>query len=937
MRNFLTILLLLVALGGYSADRATAMEIRYNALAARFDARDKALANDLQTYLQTYPYSTFIDEVKFMQGVLLVEKGLYSKAAKTLESVDTHALTRPHQTDYAFYRGYAYLMLQEYERAAIYFDRLRKADNTYTRRSTYYFAYCHYKAGNYDLALPALQQLESAPEYRKTVPFFITQIEYAQGHIEEAESRATTLLHDQPDNENNTELRRILGEIQYRRGDYPAAAKSLQDYVLDADTHQEEPLRSDLYMLGVTQYQLGQYDQAIQALKRIKQLADTLSEAACLTMGHAYVQLSQLEQAKLAYQAAASLALTPTITEEASYNYTLCAYRTASALGESVHACKDFLNRFPSSQYESRIYQLLSDALMQSKNYAEALATLNSIASPTPRMHESKQYLRYQLAVDAFLQSHMEETIRWCTEIIDHTSESSRYTAEAYYLRAEAHYRLTDYAACEKDLTSFFARPEAKSSDNYVLARYLQGYCFFAQSKYDQARVAFSSYIDAAPQSLPTYPDALNRLGDCYFNARSFDKAILYYTLVSDAGARAADYALFQKAYALGLQHKYTGKIDALRTLIERYPQSDYADDGLYEIARAQLQLDRQRDAIASYDQLIDSYPHSTLVRKASLERAMLYRNLHLNDQAIAAYRYTIESYPASEEAYAALEALQSIYVEAGKVDEYMAYTKTLASLNMSVSAKEDSLLFVAAEIRYMNADYPEALTQYTVLAERANPYREEAATRVASILFDLGRYEEAIPAFQRMQTLASSREQRNIARVGVLRSAQRLDRYPDIIEAATLILTDSPVPDELSAEATYARAKAYISLSQWDKAIPDLETLSVEVRTATGAEAKYLLAQAYYELQRLDESEAQVMAFTQMNTSHQYWLARALILLSDINLRRGDVFQARQYLLVLSQNYTRTGDDIPSLIQSRLNALDAIDQPVEKEETNEL
>ena len=72
------------------------------------------------------------------------------------------------------------------------------------------------------------------------------------------------------------------------------------------------------------------------------------------------------------------------------------------------------------------------------------------------------------------------------------------------------------------------------------------------------------------------------------------------------------------------------------------------------------------------------------------------------------------------------------------------------------------------------------------------------------------------------------------------------------------------------------------------------------------------------------------------MNTQQQYWLARALILLSDINRDRGEFFQARQYLLVLQQNYMILGDDIPSLIDQRLAQLDKLENPVEPEQTEE-
>ncbi len=951
------------------------MEQHYNALAARFDGRDKLLQRDLKTYLQAYPYTTFKDEVQFMQGVLQVEKGRYKQGLKFLEPVDIQALTRPHQQDYSFYRGYAYLMQQEFQRAAVYFSILSKNEGRYQTRGTYYYAYCMYKQQKYDKALPALKQLESDKAYAKTVPFYIVQIEYANCNFEEVETRANQILKDQPESTNNSELHRILGEIAFRKQDYAAAADHLSRYAKMAAAQKEELVRSDMYMLGSANYHLNRYDEAVKYLKQVKQEKDSLSEATCLTMGNAYVQLKQPEQAKLSFQAAAQIGITPAITEEAAYNYTLCTYQSSSALGESVRAFNDFLTQYPDSKYEGRIYQLLSDALMQSKNYAAAITTLDSIPNPSPKMLQTKQYLRYQLGADHFLQGKMQQAINWTTEVINHKAESDLYTTEAFYIRAEANYRLRNYVACEQDLNSFFARPDARKSDNYSIARYLQGYAAFSQAKYDKAREAFSVYIDAALATEPTYADALNRIGDCYFNARQFQQAITYYSQVSKLQSSGADYALFQRGYALGLQHKYSDKITILRELVSRYPKSDYADDGIYEIARAQLQQDDERAAISTYGQLLSTYPHSTLARKASLERAMLYRNLHENEQAITAYRQTIEKYPATEEAYTALDALQALYVETGNVNEYLEYTKNLARMNMNVSTAEDSLLYAAAEMQYMQADYrkatvslsnyitkfcaggrycttaryyladsyyrlgqsSEALEQYKVLAEmNANPYQEEAATRVAEICYDKADYNCALEAFYRMHSLASTRENTTIARLGILRCSQALGRHQAAIDIAEQILSDQPLSEETKAEALYGRAKAYIALKQWNKAQADLSILSAEVRTAQGAEAKYLLAESFYAIKDYDGAEAQIMEFTQSNTQQQYWLARALVLLSDINRERGELFQARQYLLVLQQNYTATNDDIPSLIAERLSALDQLEQPERKEEKDE-
>ena len=207
---------------------------------------------------------------------------------------------------------------------------------------------------------------------------------------------------------------------------------------------------------------------------------------------------------------------------------------------------------------------------------------------------------------------------------------------------------------------------------------------------------------------------------------------------------------------------------------------------------------------------------------------------------------------------------------------------------------------------------------------------------RVAEICYDKADYTCALDGFYKMNALASNRESATVARLGILRCSQALGRHQAAIDIAEQILSDTPVSDETKAEAQYGRAKAYIALNQWSKAQTDLKALSKEVRTTQGAEAKYLLAQSYYELKDLDSAEAEVMSFTQMNTQQQYWLARALVLLSDINRERGELFQARQYLLVLQQNYTATGDDIPALIKDRLAKLDQLENPVTKEENNE-
>ena len=55
-------------------------------------------------------------------------------------------------------------------------------------------------------------------------------------------------------------------------------------------------------------------------------------------------------------------------------------------------------------------------------------------------------------------------------------------------------------------------------------------------------------------------------------------------------------------------------------------------------------------------------------------------------------------------------------------------------------------------------------------------------------------------------------------------------------------------------------------------------------------------------------------------NPPHDYWLARGFILLSDLLRRKGDTFEADEYLLSLKQNYPGNEADIFRMIDDRLH-----------------
>ena len=941
----------------YAQDYAT----DFIKLQEQFENRAKFTQEHIKAYLGKYPYTPYSDEIQLMLGVLEVEKNNFDKAKKIFANIDTKNLSRSSESTLSFYKGYALVNLNEYDQALTVLRPLKKKQNPYSMQATYYMGYCYYQQQLYPQALSEFLTLDESGNYSKIVPYYIVQIYYAIGQYDKVYELAEKLLRNYPDNDYNDELHRLVGEIYYQKGIYTDAVRHLKAYHELRKSKKKDIVRNDLYLLGISCYKEKQYQDAINYLRQVKQTpADSIAESTCLHLGHSYLRENDLEKAKLSYAAAIEFKINDQLREEAMYNYVQVTYLQNSALGENITAFKNFISQYPNSKYMDKVYSLMADMYMNNKNYLAAVEALMEIQQPNDKIRQTLQYLRYQIAADAFLQEDNQQTLHWCKEIINATENSSIYKTDAYYLKAEAEYKIGDYDAVLKTLEEYSKQPNYKESSNKINAQYLEAYTYFNKKQYEKANKQFEEYATNIQANHSTYTDVLNRRGDCYFHQRKFEEAHALYLQVSNIGKTGADYSMMQQGYALGLMHQYEQKVQTLEKFVQTYPKSDFGDDALYEIARANLQLEKYDKAITAYKKLLKQYNNSGYGARASLELGMTYRSLQLHTEAIDAFKQTISKYPNTSEAYSALDGMEQIYVETNNVAEYIAYTKTLNKMNIQSTTQEDSLIFVTAELQYMMQNYEQAaaglatyltrfcpggrycvnamhyaansyymLEQYEQAKEQymeltkidGNPYMEKACMRVAEISYDQKDYSTALTYFERMYAAASDQNMAQTALLGMMRCSHYINNNDASIKHATSMLALEDLSNAIYNEALYYRASAYLNNKQYSEAIADYTLLAKEVRSAWGAEAKYRLAECHYNLGAKDMAEQEIMSFTTMQTTHQYWLAKSLILLADINVDNKDLFQAKQYLLALQNNYKQS-DDIAQIIVSKLDRI---------------
>ena len=943
-----------------SVQAGAVQEAEYYLAAIAYMLESEYAEAELAAYLGKYPYTPFKDQVNFMQGMVVFKQGHYTRTISFFKLVDESKLTFHDRTEKMFCEAYSLLQVKKYEYASALFLQLKTMDTRYNLSSRYYYAYSEYIQGNFDNALPDFLDLESYPAYSHIVPYYIIQIYYQRGDYDKIGDRADALLAEDPENPNNAEIYRISGEIAYKDKNYEKAVLALKKY----ESLSSQVLRNDMYILGLAYYQLKDYSNAITYLSKVTTKTDEMTENAYMHIGNSYVRLNEKVNARMAYGAALGTNFNPTVREEALYNYALTTYETNAAFGESISAFERLLEEFPNSKYADQAYDYLSAVYMTTRNFKAAYESISKITRITPKLSETNQYLLNQLGAEDFVAKNYEAAIEKFTLALERTPNKA-YAAESYYWRAESYYRLGKYEESIKDLESFFAMTQSESSPNLIPAYYLAGYTYFSVHQYKTALDWFQKYVAQTPVQEPTYADAMNRMGDCYFVARDFANAEKSYNKAIIASPKTGDYALFQVGYVNGLLKKYTTKIATLERLILEYPQSQYVDDALYEIGRSFLMLDNNPKTLHNYQKLLSSYPKSNLAPKTALEVGMIYLNTKETDKAIEAFKNVITQFPGSEESRTALERLEAAYIDKNNVAEYIEYTSSLgANIQNNVVSREDSITFVAAEKQYIQGnynqaiagfkmyldkfcqdgggancitvhfyladgyyhigDYDNALVQFEILVNTpGNKYMEESVMRAAEITYDKKEYESSLGYFTQLQEIADTPENKNIGRLGVLRCSYFLNKHQITIQIATEILDDPQTSEELKMEAHYNRGKAAMALDNYDQAVTDFKALSdSNVRSENGAEAKFWLAQIYYLQDKLDESEKEILDLAQKNTPYQYWLARSFIVLADVYMKKGDDFQAKQYLLSLQKNYTSSDEDIQQRIQERLDMI---------------
>jgi TolA-binding protein len=924
----------------------------------------------LKEFVRNYSTSPRVSDAWFLLGNYNYRKRDYEDAIAFYGELDANDLEEPKRSEYLFKKGYSHFQEDQKSAAADLFYQMKDQTSVYFAPGVYYLGHVNYQTGKHASALKQFQSLEGHPQFGEVVPYYIVQIYHFQEQFDELIGYGTPLLENN-DIKRRDEISRLIGEALYSQKEYAEAAPFLERYMLSPYGKKPE----DYYALGYAYYKSNQFEKAAETFSKISYNDDLLGQNSLYHLGESYLRSNKKSYARNAYRAASKMSFDEKLQEDALFKYALLSFELSyDPYDGAISAFKEYIRLYPNTDRTQQSFDYLVHIYLTSRNYDMALSSIDEYENPDIRLRDAYQRIAFNKGVSLFQERLFADAITYFDKSLKY-DQGATITAQALYWKAESFYNRGDYANAVKTYEKFIYSPGAVLTPYFNLANYNIGYAFFQQERFKEAPSWFRRYTAyRAEKDATKLADANLRIGDSYFMVNDYQAADDYYNNAITAGKASRDYALFQSGLTAGLLKNYPRKILKMNKLIAEFSSSSYVSAAYYELGKTYLlpEVENQAKSIELFQKVIDEFPGSSYVRKAMVSIGQTFYNQSKNDEALSIYLRVVKEFPTYEDTREALQGIENIYSERGQIDEYEKLLAGLDYVNISDVAL-DTINYQAAEKQYFNAQCAAAVQSFdryltrfekAIFELNARSYRAECLMKMgqedralidfeyvaqqpkskfsensllyaARINFKRKNYPNAQAFYQRLSLLAERRSNLNEAAVGLMRCNFYLNNFQGAISNALAVIDEENVDNKLKNEASLLIAKSNLEMDDPSEANFFLKQVVAYGSPSQAAEASYLQARIEFRKDNLDSAEALVFNLVEKHQAQSFWLGKSLVLLSDIYITRGDLFQAKATLQNIIDNYLEDDQVKHSAIDklARIEEIEAEPEEVEEPE----
>ncbi|MGK6353064.1 tetratricopeptide repeat protein [Parapedobacter sp. DT-150] len=906
-------------------------------------------------YIEDYPASANSKAAYFQVGRSYFAKKDYEKTLEWFSRLDSRNLAGGENKEFRYKQAYSFFMMDDYASAKPIFEQLKDENGTYQEASIYYYAYLSYLDRDFKTALTEFEKLKGSKTYEATYPYYITALYYLDNRYDDVLEYALPIL-ESTDQAHETDMFRIVAATYFAKNDFEKA-KEYYDKFQAADQGKTQN-NQDSYQIGYIAYKTGNYEEAIAELQKVED-QDAYYQSAMIALGDAFLKTGDKQSARNAFFMASKLDFDPSMKEEGLFNYAKLSYELEFHQ-VALDAVTEYLKTYPNNKRLEEAKTLYAETLLGTSNYRAAVDILESIDNRGSEADAAYQKVTYYRGLEFYNERAFENSISLFMRSEQYPIDPE-IAALATYWKAEAMYEVRKFGEAVQNFSRFLRLPAARNTDVYSYANYALAYAAFRNNSFNTAANYFERFLSTGGNAIEpnVRNDAIARLGDSYFSMRNYGRAMQYYDRLINSKAPSQDYALFQRGIIQGLQGNNEAKLSTLRSVIEQFPNSNYADDVAFEIPYTYFTTGDYDTAIAGLQQMIEKYPRSSYAPRALMTIGLVQYNKDDTEGAMATFRKVVEEHATTDEARQAIRSIENIYLDRGDASGYINYA-TSTNIGDLSKAEQDNLAFQAAHTLFARGEYQgavEAINAYfdkfpkpiqekharyirgvslyktehpkealhdlnIILNDWTSQYTENTLLTVAELYLGLKQYNEAIVHLKKLELTSEYKENYGYAVNNLLVCYFEINDMEQVIKYAELIKKYDRSSEEDLAKAHLYAAKAMLRQQNVASAEKELNLASLKSQTVVGAEARYLTGQLQYEAKEYDKAIESAFNVINNMASHDYWVAKSFILLADAYAGKGDDFQAKSTLESIIENYEGDEDDIIISAKERLQKL---------------
>lgn len=919
--------------------------------------------NRMDGFIGQHMHDPELTEALFEFADFKYQKNDFKSAIYYFDLMDTDHIDQELLDEISFKKGYAHFIHKEFDNAIREFSFAKDHKGDYFYPINYYYGMAKYYKEDYNDAIKSFRRIEKSSVYKQYIPYYLTQIYFNNEQYDQLILYTQKIILD-PSTEQKEKISYLLGQTYFMKNEFEKALPHLEYY----EDHTDRLTKEEFYQLAFTQYQLGYYTKAKENFLELTGLNDEMGQVSNYYLADCYTKTGNKTSARSAFKKVSEMNFNKSMQEEARFNYG----KLSSELGYERESINILTTIEPSSPYYKETQYLINDMLKNTSDYDNAIAIIDRLPSLNNELKATYQEMTFRKALQYYNQEQEQEAEMYFTKSSEYPMNPALNAQTKFWL-AMIKSRQRDFESSTALFQDYFAIANSgiklPEETSLALAYYYQGYNNLRQNDHKEASIGFTRSVEAIDREQYTntviadrlLQDAVIRAGDTHFKLNQYPKAKKYYNRAINNRYVGYVYPLYQRSVIEGLEGERFKQIQTLQSIRDDHARSKYADDALLALGDSYFQQGNYEAAEINLNKLIKNYEgRSNLVIPAHLKLGLIKYNDDRPQEALAHYKEVIRQNPSSNAKSEALKAIEEIYIDnLRQSEEYISYIDSLPGTKLTDYSR-DSLSYVTAQnpFRYGKYDiaidgysnyikrfpegyyklkatyergesylalkqYDEALIDYnTVINHGMSEYYDRALKKAAIISYNHTQdFDQALKINEKLAIRSSDPQDQYMAKNYAMKSAFRLGKDADVMKYAQQVITSPIASSDDQNSANYYLAKITHKLNNLEEAYMAFDHVSKHAHNNQAAESAYMLAYIRYQQGRLAEANQLAQAANTKNTAYPYWIAKSLILISDIYRDQEDLLNARAAIEAVVENFT-SDEEIIAEAQQRLSII---------------